>query len=82
MITESRRELMFEGPSVRKNRILIADDNPAAVHLLRLALIDAQLDCELTVIDDGAEALARSASRVDSAKRSNGRKRCKQQKWP
>ncbi len=49
---------MFEGPPVRKIRILIVEDNPADVHLLRLALIDAQLDCELTVIDDGAEALA------------------------
>ena len=58
MIANSRRELMFEGRSERKTRILIVDDNPADVHLLRLALSDAELDCELTVIDDGAEALA------------------------
>lgn len=58
MMTDSRQELMFEGLSERKIRILIIDDNPADVHLLRLALIDARLDCELTVIADGAEALA------------------------
>lgn len=58
MTRDSRRGLMFEGPPERKILILVVDDNPADVHLLRLALIDAQLDCELTVIDDGAEALA------------------------
>ena len=58
MITDSGRELMLEGPSQPKTRILIVDDNPADAHLLRLALSDAQLDCEVTVIDDGAEALA------------------------
>ena len=57
MITDSERD-GYEGSSVRKIRILIVEDNPAHVHLLRLALIDAELDCELTVIDDGAEALA------------------------
>lgn len=55
MTTDPR---MFEGPSDYKIPILVVDDNPADVHLLRLALIDAQLHCELTVIDDGAEALA------------------------
>src|SRR5260370_28235156 len=34
------------------------DENPADVRLLRLALDNADLDCELIVIEDGAEALA------------------------
>ena len=41
-----------------KVRIVLVDDNPADVRLLRLALDNAHLDCELIVIDDGAEALA------------------------
>jgi nitrogen-specific signal transduction histidine kinase/ActR/RegA family two-component response regulator len=41
-----------------KVRIVLVDDNPADVRLLRLALDNADLDCELIVIDDGAEALA------------------------
>jgi CheY-like chemotaxis protein len=39
-------------------RILLVEDNPGDVELLRLALKRAKLDCELTVLDDGAEALA------------------------
>jgi CheY-like chemotaxis protein len=39
-------------------RILLVEDNPGDVELLRLALRKAGLDCELTVLDDGAEALA------------------------
>lgn len=42
---------MSEGPSERNSRIFIGDDNPGDVPLLRLALDDAQLDCELAVID-------------------------------
>ena len=38
-------------------RILVCEDNPADVDLLRLALEDAGLHCELTVVHDGAEAL-------------------------
>jgi DNA-binding response OmpR family regulator len=41
-----------------KNRLLVIEDNPADVDLLRRALASAQLDCQLTVIDDGAVALA------------------------
>jgi hypothetical protein len=33
------------------------EDNPADVELLRWALQDAGLDCDLTVIDDGRDAL-------------------------
>jgi CheY-like chemotaxis protein len=39
-------------------QILVLEDNPADVELLRLALNSAGLDCEMTVIDDGADALA------------------------
>jgi CheY-like chemotaxis protein len=41
-----------------KIRILVIEDNPADVDLLRRAIRGAQLDCELTVLEDGAEALA------------------------
>src|ERR1700722_6747250 len=45
---------------VRRNRpcILLVEDNPGDVDLLRLAFNSAELDCELTVLDDGGEALA------------------------
>jgi len=38
-------------------RILVVEDNPLDVELLRMALDSAQLQYELTVIEDGAEAL-------------------------
>lgn len=38
--------------------ILMIEDNPGDVELLRLALERAELDCELFVINDGGEALA------------------------
>src|SRR5579864_4857641 len=41
-----------------KTHILVVEDNPGDVELLRRALQDARVECELTVIDDGAEALA------------------------
>lgn len=41
-----------------KVQILVVEDNPADVELLRRALSSAKLDYELTVLDDGAEALA------------------------
>jgi CheY-like chemotaxis protein len=42
----------------RRAHILLIEDNPADVELLRRALASAQLDCELTLLEDGAEALA------------------------
>jgi CheY-like chemotaxis protein len=45
-------------PADRTNHLLVIEDNPADVDLLRRALTGAGLHCELTVIDDGAEALA------------------------
>ena len=42
----------------RENTLLLIEDNPGDVDLLRRALAGAGLDCRLTVIDDGAEALA------------------------
>jgi len=41
-----------------KHYLLVIEDNPADVDLLRRALATAELDCDLTVIDDGADALA------------------------
>lgn len=41
-----------------KARILLVEDNSGDVELLRLAIKKAELECELTVLDDGAEALA------------------------
>ncbi len=45
-------------PQGRRHRLLIIEDNPADVALLRRALAGAGLDYQLTVIEDGAEALA------------------------
>ncbi|HUA87556.1 MAG TPA: response regulator [Bryobacteraceae bacterium] len=39
-------------------RILVVEDNPNDVELLRMALHEADVDFEFTVIDDGGEALA------------------------
>jgi CheY-like chemotaxis protein len=41
-----------------KTRILVVEDNPSDVVLLRWALANAELDCELIVMEDGGEALA------------------------
>ena len=49
---------MIDGLGGRKARILLMEDNPADVELLRRAFRSADLDCELSVIEDGAEALA------------------------
>lgn len=40
-----------------KYRILVVEDNPADVALLRLALQDANVPFVLTVVEDGADAL-------------------------
>ena len=39
-------------------RILLVEDNVADVYLFRKALLGANLDFELTIFEDGAEALA------------------------
>jgi CheY-like chemotaxis protein len=41
-----------------KNQLLVIEDNPADVDLLQRALAAAKLDCQLTVVDDGALAMA------------------------
>jgi len=41
-----------------KFRILLIEDNPADVELLRRAFASAKLDCDLTLLEDGEEALA------------------------
>jgi nitrogen-specific signal transduction histidine kinase/ActR/RegA family two-component response regulator len=53
----SRKPTPSERSDDWKVRVVLVDDNPADVTLLRLALDSAELDCELIVIDDGAEAL-------------------------
>jgi CheY-like chemotaxis protein len=50
-----------------KARVLVVEDNPADVELLRYALVSAGVDCELTVIDNGGDALAFFAQRGDYA---------------
>jgi DNA-binding response OmpR family regulator len=40
-------------------RILIIEDNPADVHLIREALSEKNVPCELDSIDDGEVAMAR-----------------------
>jgi DNA-binding response OmpR family regulator len=44
-------------PSGRAH-LLVIEDNPADVDLLRRALAIAECDCQLSIIEDGAEALA------------------------
>uniref|UniRef100_Q028L4 Response regulator receiver protein n=1 Tax=Solibacter usitatus (strain Ellin6076) TaxID=234267 RepID=Q028L4_SOLUE len=49
---------MLEKSDAGKTLILLVEDNPADVGLFRLALKDAELDCDLTVLEDGAAALS------------------------
>jgi two-component system response regulator len=49
---------MPDGAGSNKPHILVIEDNPADVDLLRYALQEANVDCEVTVIDDGGDALA------------------------
>jgi CheY-like chemotaxis protein len=44
-------------------RVVVIEDNPADVGLLKMALDNADMHCELTVIADGAEAIAFSQQR-------------------
>ncbi len=49
---------MSPGAEARVFRLLLVEDNEADVYLIRLALKEAGLNCELTVIPDGAAALS------------------------
>jgi two-component system response regulator len=49
---------MIDPPKERRPRILLVEDNPGDVDLLRLALKAAAFDCDLTVVEDGGEAIA------------------------
>lgn len=49
---------MSEQFESRKLKILVVEDNPGDVQLLKLALNAAELDCEFKVITDGGAALA------------------------
>ena len=48
-------------------RVLVVEDNPNDVTLLRMALEEAHVDCDLIVVDDGGEALAMMQRQVDSS---------------
>src|SRR3954447_11188821 len=45
-------------PPRPKPQILLVEDNPADVGLMQLSLKEACLECDLTILEDGAEALA------------------------
>lgn len=48
---------MAENPVLPSVRILVVEDNPMDVELLRWALDTASVSCELTVIKDGGDAI-------------------------
>src|SRR5258708_16934022 len=50
-------ECMNEQSAEAKFRILVVEDNPGDVYLLRLALQHARVSYELTVVEDGEKAL-------------------------
>jgi two-component system response regulator len=50
-----------------KVRVLVIEDNPGDVELIRMALEFAGIDCELQVIDEGEGAMAYVQQQPDSA---------------
>jgi chemotaxis family two-component system response regulator Rcp1 len=48
---------MAELPHHRNCRVLLIEDNGGDIDLLKLALKNAHVECELTVLEDGGEAL-------------------------
>ena len=44
--------------TLKAPRVLVVEDNPADVELLRYALDSAGVQCDLTIIDNGGDALA------------------------
>src|SRR6185312_3511544 len=56
--TPLRRIEMAGDGEPRKVHILLIEDNPGDVALIRMALRNAGLDCDLTVIDEGGDAMA------------------------
>jgi CheY-like chemotaxis protein len=67
MAAEENRKMHETGG--HKPQILIIEDNPGDVELLRLALENAGLDCDITVLDDGGKALAFVQQRTNDANR-------------
>ena len=45
-------------PRNHKAHVVVVEDNPADVELLRWALEGANVECDLTIIDDGGDAMA------------------------
>lgn len=58
---------MIEQADERRFHLFVLEDNPGDIALLRMALEGAGLDCDLTVIGDGSEALAFIASHGSGA---------------
>jgi DNA-binding response OmpR family regulator len=48
---------MTQSTAPRRVRVLLIEDNPADVDLLRRAFSAAHFDCDLMLLEDGAEAL-------------------------
>ncbi len=49
---------MAESANVLPVKIVVIEDNPGDVLLLRMAFEQARFECEMTVLNDGADALA------------------------
>ncbi|MDX2152854.1 MAG: response regulator [Bryobacteraceae bacterium] len=50
---------MTEISMARRTRVTVMEDNPGDIELLRMAIAGAHFDCEMTVVGDGGEAMAR-----------------------
>jgi len=46
------------GPQIAQPRVLVVEDNPSDIYLLRLAFEQAGLNCDFTAFEDGAAATA------------------------
>jgi chemotaxis family two-component system response regulator Rcp1 len=46
------------GPQIAQPRVLVVEDNPSDIYLLRLAFQQAGLSCDFTEFEDGAMATA------------------------
>ncbi len=44
--------------AAKKSRILLIDDSPEDADLIRIALRGAKIDCDVNIVDDGANAMA------------------------
>jgi len=56
---------MTASHAARKPQILVIEDNPGDVELLRMALDSVDLDCDVILIDDGEKAMALIGTQQD-----------------